>query len=482
MLPDSYSEYAVIYETLSQYRYGNSGKTLLEFFKQDPYELDVDAFYPILSVLTPGQQKIIEFVGFTPMIAFSQANEETSVEYVNAIKGSCALFGDAETISVYYGIDRSLFTDGGVALTNASLRKSASTGDKSWFSGDNIDPVLSATLHIVAGACTAIAIGSAVGAKFAKNAARATYKAVLKTQTAKFPQMLIQLRNQLHMHAVSASRGAAIGTEAYEAGYELAVRTYYDKIVRYTGGNYCQTVAKEASKGLSRLGVALNVVMGVAMGVMLIAEGINMGIRVYNYLHPDYEPIPRVIVDEVVTDTDSYFVNYYAVRDQNGDLGDLNAWAGSLWNALYTTTDKKAGDPIIASSFVVKVGDSSFPNDEYGAVHYFGELGAANVNRYHKRATPEIYIFYLRDHSLSMTASTFSTGQLVMFTGFGLLGGVALGSLGVLGAGKLKKKKKDEVDPEDTPELEEASVVPDAVEIETVAETVETTESEDAAE
>jgi hypothetical protein len=30
-----------------------------------------------------------------------------------------------------------------------------------------------------------------------------------------------------------------------------------------------------------------------------------------------------------------------------------------------------------------------------------------------------------------------------MFTGFGLLGGVAIGSLGVIGAGKMKKKKNE---------------------------------------
>jgi hypothetical protein len=41
-----------------------------------------------------------------------------------------------------------------------------------------------------------------------------------------------------------------------------------------------------------------------------------------------------------------------------------------------------------------------------------------------------------------MTASTFSGGQLVMFTGLGLVGGVAIGSLSVFGAGKIKKKKE----------------------------------------
>ena len=441
LLPDSYAEYTVVYETLEKYTYG--GKSLLEFFKKDPDEMDLDELYPIISVLSAGQQQIIKFVGFTTLIALAESNEETATEYVNSIKGAYALFGEGATLSVYYGIDRSLFNEGGVALTTAGLRKSASTGDTSWFSGDNIDPVLSASLHIVAGSCVAIAIGSAIAAKFAKNAARATYRAVLKTQTAKFPQMLIQLRNQLHMHAVSASRGAAIGTEAYEAGYELAVRTYYDKIVRYTSGNYCQTVAKEASKGLTRLGVTLNVVMGVAMGVMLIAEGINIGIRVYNHLHPSYDPMPRVMVDEVVTDTDSYFVNYYAAKDQSNQPGDLNAWAGTRWNALYTTTDKRAGDPILESNIVVKLKNNSFPSEDYSAVHYFGEVAAANVNAYQIRGSaPATYIFYRRDHSLAVTASTFTGGQIMMFTGFGLLGGILIGSLSVFGAGKLKKKKK----------------------------------------
>ena len=177
-----------------------------------------------------------------------------------------------------------------------------------------------------------------------------------------------------------------------------------------------------------------------------------MGIRVYNYYHPEYTEIPRAMVDEVVTDTDSYFVNYYAVKDQTGASGDLNAWSAQRWNALYTTTDKKAGDPIIASSLMVKLKDSTFPGDEYGAVHYFGETAAANVNRYQfKKTATATYIFYERDHSLSMTASTFSGGELVMFAGFGLLGGVAIGGFGVIGAGKLKTKKDEEAEPETEP-------------------------------
>jgi hypothetical protein len=197
-------------------------------------------------------------------------------------------------------------------------------------------------------------------------------------------------------------------------------------------------------KMMQRILTGANVAMMVSLGISLITEGIKIGIKVYNYYHPDYTDIPRIIVDEVLTATDSYYVNYYAAKDQNGEFGDLNAWSAQRWQALYTTTDKKAGDPIIASSLIVKLKDSDFPSEEHGAVHYFGETAAANVNRYQfKKTAPATYVFYERDHSLSMTASTFSSGQIVMFTGCGLLGGVAIGSLGVIGAGKMKKKEEN---------------------------------------
>ena len=114
------------------------------------------------------------------------------------------------------------------------------------------------------------------------------------------------------------------------------------------------------------------------------------------------------------------------------------------WNALYVTTDKRAGEPIKANSISVKINSNSPDDAETCAVHYFGETAAANVNRYSLKAkSPAIYMFYKRDNTLSKTASTFSTGMLVMFTGIGLLGGVVIGTIGAIGAGKFKKKKEN---------------------------------------
>ena len=448
ILPDSYLEYTLIYETLANTQYG--GKSLLDFFMRDPDELDTEELFPIVSVLSAGQQEIIKFTSLNLLITFAQADDNGIQTIIDSLKESCKLFTIyEEKVSVYYGVDRSLFTDGGVALTTASLRKSASTGDNSWFSGDNIDPGLSTALHVVAGSTCALAIGAGIGSRFASTAAKKTYDVAFRAAQDSLPRYVAALRaeqNAAYQQALSRITAANPGMNMMDArclaGKELAPK--YNELWRQTTcGTYERNLAKEASSKLVRLGVALDVVMGVAMGIMLIAEGVNMGIRVYNYYHPDYTEIPRAIIDEVVTDTDSYYVNYYAAKDQTDKSGDLNAWGAQRWQALYTTTDKKAGDPIIASSLVVKLNDSEFPSEEHGAVHYFGETAAANVNRYQFRKTATAtYIFYERDRSLSMTASTFTTGQIVMFTGFGALGGVVIGGLGVYGAGKIKKKEQ----------------------------------------
>ena len=100
------------------------------------------------------------------MITFAQADEEGIQNIIDTLKESCGFFTIYEdTISVYYGVDRSLFAEGGVALTSASLRKAASTGDNSWFSGDNINPALNTALHAVAGSFAAFSIGAAISSR-----------------------------------------------------------------------------------------------------------------------------------------------------------------------------------------------------------------------------------------------------------------------------------------------------------------------------
>ena len=420
--PTEYAQEMMLYDTLSDYTY--NGKPLLEFFQKDPDEIDTNEFYPLLAAMSKGQRAILKFVGLRDLISFAAGSEEGVESYEQVILN---MFSEAELqgkISVYYGVDRSLF-EGGVALTTASLRKSASTGDSSWYSEKNLDPTISIVLRSVQGVCGLTLVTMPIWRKLGKQVLQKEANVIRQTAL----QSLQELHNMDGLVFDSLMNGA-IDNPSQKAVAEAIVK----QSAQMGEAAWKTTCAKFLT--------VTNVIMGVAAGIMLIAEGIAIGIKIKNHFNPTYTDIPRIMVDEVVTDTDSYYVNYYAVKEQSGAPGDLNAWSAQRWNALYTTTDKKAGDPIIASSLVVKLKDSKFPTDEHGAVHYFGETAAADVNRYNFRSGTATYIFYKRDHSLSMTASTFTSGQMIMFTGFGLLGGVAIGSLGVIGAGKIKKKKE----------------------------------------
>jgi hypothetical protein len=454
--PEDYNETVLLYAALSNYRYGDG--TLKDFFMQEYDELDGEDFYPLYVTMTEGQRAILPFVDYTLMIALAENNGESAEKYVQSCLETLDYY-EIKEVSVYTNVDRSLF-DGGVALTNASLRKSASTGETPWSSDENIDHNLRVALNTVAGTAFGLAIGSVVvGA-----AVNAAMKSAVSAATAASRASLVALDKILidTLWTACLEQGievpVEVGTNTFRTFAAGIERDLMDKTVLREGmasltkAEASVTQAATAAtttaryQMMQRILTGANVVMMVAFGITLIAEGIKIGIKVYNHYHPEYTEIPRMIVDEVVTDSDSYYVNYYAVKDQTDKSGDLNAWSAQRWNALYTTTDKKAGDPIIASSLLIYLNDSEFPSEDHGAVHYFGETAAANVNRYQfKKTAPATYIFYERDHSLSMTASTFSGGQLVMFTGFGLLGGVAIGSLGVIGAGKLKKKEKEDI-------------------------------------
>ena len=431
VIPEGSTTATALYVLLEEIKYNyDGGKTLLDFFLRDPYEMDSDELYPLVAAMSEGQRGIAEFVGFQSLIFYAQSDAEGLEKYVTAVVNSFMHEGIGDQIlSVYYGVDRSLFEAGGVALSTAALRKSASTGDDSWFSGKNIDPKIRRVLNTV----SAISAGMVVAAPILGKVGKIVTKKIAGTVV--YKSALIQ---QCAVYQIPVK-----SSYAYVQG--MSNEMYIATQLREGAGIEAQKVAQNFVNTVGRrILIGVRITMGVATAVFLIAEAVKIGIKVYNHLHPDYEeyPIPRAIVDEVLTDTDSYYVNYYAAKDQTDEYGDLNAWGGRKWLALYTTTDKKAGDPIIASSLQVKLKDASFPSDDHGAAHYFGETAAANLNQYQRSVSLATYIFYERDHSLSMTASTFTGGQIVMFTGFGLFGGVAIGGLGVTFAGKMKKKKE----------------------------------------
>ena len=387
--------YMNLYTVIASYQYNR--KNMVEYFLQDPNEIGVEDLYPLLSALTPGQLECVKNVGFKPLIEYAIMEEAEIENLADNFDKVLADKGITGTYSVYSNVDRSLFSAEGIALTSQALRESASTGESSWYKG-NIDRGLEIALISIVG--STVALGLACVARAAVVVSRVQ----------------------------NVMAGFTAFAEQFSGWYSTAeLAQFYGLPVNY-----------QASAG-----IVTKIAAGVCFGIALISLAVLLALEYYNYTHKDYSPIPRIIVDHVLTDDDEYYLNYYCVRDQAGELGDLNAWSGQRWNALYVTTDKRAGDPIRADSISVKLKSNSPDDAATYSVHYFGETAAADMNRYTLKSTsPAIYMFFKRDHSLSLTASTFSTGTIAMFTGLGLLGGAAIGSISVFGANKLKKKKE----------------------------------------
>ena len=178
---------------------------------------------------------------------------------------------------------------------------------------------------------------------------------------------------------------------------------------------------------------------------MLIAEAINIGIKVYNYYHPEYDEIPKIIVSEVLTATESYYVNYYAVKDQMGEAGDLNAFEAQRWNALYYTKSYEAGKPLLADNFVVSNNNNKAASG-YTPVHRFGEVVCYDLNKYNFDGDTNIYLSVKQsknDKSAvadvpEVVGSMFGAGFLFLAGGIGAIAGVG----GVLATQEIIKKKK----------------------------------------
>ena len=472
--PEDYVEAKLIYSTLSKYSYakGSDIATLLDFFSQDVDELDLEDLYPILGAMTEMERAMCVHVGFPTMIIMAEMDDDDLTEYFDTIKEEISYYGFEDGVSIYTNVDRSFF-EGGVALTNEALRESASTGDTSWYSSKNIDRELGIALGCLAGASMTTAIATAaiskkvITAEYIKHGMSSINSTAVDMVVRELGERGVSMNLNLTDDTVKALK------KAVPHNIYVENKALFDKADDMVAGMK-KTLSKQAYKtqnqSIQRMISTARTATYIALGVSLLFEAIRIGIKLYNhYYDREYTVIPKIIVSENSDENESTYINYFVALNQNGEYADLNAWMGERWNALYTTTDRDAGDPILASGLVAKIKSSSMPTTQSYGVHYFGETGACNLSRYLLRSTaPATYMFFTRDHSLSVTASVFSTGTVIAFTGVGLVGGIALGGFGVVGAKKLKKKKETLADEtEDTLEpIDEIEQVTEVEEVE----------------
>ncbi len=376
-------------------------RNLFDLLMTDLNSLDMSLLYPMASLMTPGQIATIEYIPFITSVTNNSMDEDSWEEQLNTILTD-SQYTEAESVSVFAGVDRTIFNPQGIAVTSQALLRQNVTAE-------SIVKEIPLLEHEEA-------ICSILGAL--------SFISVLAT---------ISLKTSIKNLAISFTTKELNRLNICKAFLDQA----YDSLIfKYT------TIFTKV----------YNVCLGITIATILILLAVITAAEIIkSKVHPKYSEMPRIIVDIDITKSDDY-VYYYAVKDTAGIYADVNAWDGEKWTGIYYTKDKAAGNPLTVECLVnYGLENNSAPTSAdktYRPVHYFGENAAYNLNRnsnYNKTVSTSNYIYmYFVEASTVTTASVFNSTAGYALSGFGGLLAGAVATLLITGK---KNKKKDETVP-----------------------------------
>lgn len=425
----SFVETGAYYELLNAAAFSDQEESLYDFFDQDASELTPESLYPLVAGMTPGQRALAPYVGLETALfsGYEEDAQKSVTEQIDSV-------ANGATVSVYSGVDRSMFDPQGIALTKQADNWASASGDNSWYYG-NIgsiaDPALLITILALAGTTTALFTAGLIAFGVA---------GYLMPSAIGIMDVLGMTFGYSVVYACSWISGE-------EAALEFFAILGSDKI----------------AYGLAmKLGYVFSAAAYVCLAALLIVSVVYLSMNVYSYFHPEYTEIPRVIVNNLSQENGNQYLYYNAVRqtvitdgkeavktDENGNeipeygyYADLNGWSGKQWNALYTTKDPNAGKPILASGLLA---DSTMKDTTSGvsAVHLFNNDGAYNINEHaYWDDKKGVYLYFERDaaYGASSSGSIFGATSMVLLAIGCVIGGGAIGSAVTYGLTRKKKK------------------------------------------
>lgn len=401
-----YAQEGMLYSMMKELPYGDG--TLLDLFKTPASDLLKEDLYPLASVMTDGQVAVVPYIGLFSMLGI--ISNKDVVAQTQSVVDETQKDSSEKPLSIYAGIDRTIFSDGGVALTSEADVKSKSSGDNPFYSG-NINSYIETGL--IMGTCASFLAASIFSVKYMISSSWAD--------------------EMVAYHYVFYR------TSEYTASCQLGCTS--EQLMKFTYENNMKALC-------DRFGYTSGSTALLTIGIFLIIAGTYLGLEIFNYYNPSYDKIPRIIVDEIDSGKNTvHYINYYATKQaidgenakSGNEYADLNAWSGKQWNALYTTKDAKAGKPITVQSLKCKYG--SRDKDSVG-VHMFHEDAVYNLNRHcFSDDVNGIYLVYAHDEdALQTTATTFSSGSIALATGAGAVIGLLVGTLVTMLVYNKKKK------------------------------------------
>ena len=413
----------MIHDSLEETEYGNG--TMLDFFTQsyDEVSEDVTVLYPLVASFSNGQKAGLEFISLEEimMIALTDEGAYSDTE-----------LDELEELSIYNGVDRSIYEKDAVALTSDAIRADFAAQveeENSEFSPWTI------AMWAVTGAMAAAAITSAilsVSFKAYSNWCAKMFKEL--STTTKFEAFA-----QKHVKVINLGWNKYIGGESFK-------NIYYDDLFA-TRSTICKWMT---------VGFTVAMVVVAAVSVYLTYRDLQAQYQV------DFTPIPRYIVDEkdligynkkgekiILKNQSAYYKAVECNRTKAdeffnvlGTLSDMNGDVGKQWLALYAVKNE-AMDPILASSLKVVTDSVEVPADYKTGIHMFGSDAAFNLNSSlydWNNDAPSVYVYFQTDDTAaSTTGATFTGGTLALAGG----AGIALGAV-VTALAMTSKRKKTE--------------------------------------
>jgi len=389
--------------------------------------------------MTTGQIAISQYSGLAPLIfnAYNSANENVKDENGKTTSASeiidsyIEMLDPGQTISVYTGVDRTIFNDcSTVAITNAAIQDKAAFGGL----GYERDPAYKA-MGIVGSVILAASVISATvtgiriflnGRGCAEPINNFTYTVTDTFTGAQTTQTFDGTFSQFNDM-----------TDSFLADPNNAAMSIDD--VSYSGDGLFAT----ASNYTTSIGTKIKLGFDAAFAILGLALAIIGFIKFKNSQAPvklERTPIPRAIIDVRYKNgnDDGYYFNYYAAKlATTGDndykteedtmklYGDLNGLSEEdPWLVLYYARDMRLGSPLTVNAlFKQNSATLNILQKSYVPVHKFvstelvmnsDNYAAFNLNTTNgKSNAPALYLFFQRDKSVVLnTASITDEGAL----------------------------------------------------------------------
>ncbi len=428
------------YTLLASSKYGTG--TLLSFFKQPSSQIDKTDLYPLVYCMSDGQKKQVDFIGIKEILQSAFSAEEDAEEGTSDAIAEYEEFTEAlEPVSIFDGVDRTVFDDG-VAFTSSAVNHE-SLSDDSWLEklggivGGDLSYWSKRTIICWASTCGLAATG-VTATVLKKNALKKLPKVTEKLNAA------VQKYEEEYEKYLNRWDGGspAFAREVNEAGLDEMFPQYRYRLNRATE-NY--NSVQRTVKFSSVIKVASFVLLVVAL-----AYDIYTLVDYFTQEKPVEENIPHHIMSTAMTPYGEDYVYYQTVKTLDGDAADVNnheADAKTGWLVLYTTKDTDAGSPICAGDLLIKTGSKNF-GENASFAHLFNETAAINLLDPLYTGKEDkyggTYILFERETSASYAGSAISGGVAAIIAAVALIIGAAGGSI-ITTTHLRKKKKKDPV-------------------------------------